>query len=350
MGLIERLKKSSTIDTTDVLSDSKYFKDIGYAPTPIPIINLIQSGSFTGGMSRGSTIFAGGSKNFKSAFTLLEVKAFFDKYPDAVCLFYDSEWGAPPAYFASFGIPQEKVLHIPVGDVEELTHDMIVQLGEIEEGKDHVIIVVDSFGNLASRKEAKDALEGNDKADFTKPKRVKGLFRMILKSLNTKDIPLLGIGHTYKDIMAMYPKDIISGGTGQYYGANNIYIITRNQTDLEKDEGFNFVMNVEKSRFVREKIKVSIEVTYEGGINMWSGLFDLALEGGFIEEAGKGWYKVKGGDTKKRRLDFNTEAYWVPMLKNKDFIQFCEDKFKLPTGGIVHDISDEEIEEDMKDA
>ena len=74
----------------------------------------------------------------------------------------------------------------------------------------------------------------------------------------------------------MYSKDVVGGGTGSYYGADNIWILGRQQ---EKDSdnkiaGYNFVINVEKSRFVKEKSKILVSVTHSDGINRWSGLLD----------------------------------------------------------------------------
>ena len=73
-------------------------------------------------------MWAGPSKHFKTAFSLLMAKAYLDKYPDASLLFYDSEFGTPQSYFDSFGIDTERVLHTPITDVEQLKFDVMAQL------------------------------------------------------------------------------------------------------------------------------------------------------------------------------------------------------------------------------
>ena len=352
MGLIDRLMKNSTIDMTDTMAGSELFQQKDFAPTLVPVVNLVLSGSFKGGVCRGHTIFAGVSKHFKTAFILLLVRAYMDKYKDAVCLFYDTEFGAPPEYFNTFGIPLDRVIHTPIKCVEDLTHDIMTQLQEIKR-EDHVIIIVDSFGNMASKKEIDDALEGSEKADMTRAKKLKGLFRMIMPYLNVNDIPMLSVGHTYKTL-EMYSKDVLSGGTGYYYGANDIFFVGRNQEKNETTkeiEGFNFVLNVEKSRFVREKLKVAVEVTFEGGISMWSGLLELALESGHVIKPKMGWYQKASDDTKSyREKDTNTAEFWMPLLEDASFNQFVENKFKLGKGEIIKDISDDDIEKEMKNA
>jgi hypothetical protein len=73
-------------------------------PTAVPIINVALSGKLDGGLTPGLTMWAGPSKHFKTAFSLLMAKSYLDKYPDAALLFYDSEFGTPQSYFDSFGI------------------------------------------------------------------------------------------------------------------------------------------------------------------------------------------------------------------------------------------------------
>jgi RecA/RadA recombinase len=131
------------------------------------------------------------------------------------------------------------------------------QLEGIDRG-DRVMIIIDSIGNLASKKEVEDALEGKSVADMSRAKQVKSLFRMVTPHLNLKDIPMVVVNHTYKEI-GMFPKDIVGGGTGSYYSADNIFILGRQQ-EKEGTEivGYNFIINVEKSRYVKEKSKIPV--------------------------------------------------------------------------------------------
>jgi RecA/RadA recombinase len=173
-------------------------------------------------------------------------------------LFYDSEFGTPQSYFDSFGIDLGRVVHTPITDIEQLKFDVMAQLQGIERNE-RVIIVIDSIGNLASKKEVEDAMEGKSVADMSRAKQIKSLFRMVTPHLTIKDIPMVVVNHTYKEI-GLYPKDIVGGGTGSYYSADNIFILGRQQ---EKDGtelvGYNFIINVEKSRYVREKSKIQLQ-------------------------------------------------------------------------------------------
>jgi hypothetical protein len=223
------------------------------------------------------------------------------------------------------------------------------QINNVERG-DHVIVIVDSVGNLASKKEVDDALEGKSVADMTRAKQMKSLFRMITPHLTIKDIPMVVVNHTYSEI-GLYPKQIVSGGTGIYYSADNIFIIGRQQ---EKDgtevTGYNFIVNVEKSRFVREKSKIPIEVSFDGGISKWSGLLDVALEGGFVTKPSNGWYSVKGEDKKYRQKDTYTKEFWLPILKDKEFREYIENRYLVAGGNIMSSLTDVDLEEEFENA
>jgi len=340
MSILDKIKKNSSIKDSAILSKSKFFNAKDMIPTAVPIINVALSGKLDGGLTPGLTMWAGPSKHFKTAFSLLMAKSYLDKYPDAALLFYDSEFGTPQSYFDSFGIDTDRVLHTPLTDIEQLKFDIMSQLTNLERG-DHLIIVIDSIGNLASKKEVDDALEGKSVADMSRAKQVKSLFRMVTPHLSLKDIPMIVVNHTYKEI-GMFPKDIVGGGTGSYYSADNIFIIGRQQ-EKEGTEvvGYNFIINVEKSRYVKEKSKIPVSVSYDGGISTWSGLLDLALESKHVVKPTNGWYSQVNMETgeveeKKYRIkDTDTKEFWMPILKQKSFRDFIEDKYRVSAGNIM---------------
>ena len=199
MSIMEKLKKNSKIKTTDVLSESKFFNEKSFTPTDVPMVNVALSGDVDGGLSAGLTVLAGPSKHFKTSFALLMAGAYLKQHPQAVMLFYDSEFGSPQSYFEQFGIDPARVLHTPITNVEELKFDMIGQLEELSR-EDEVIVVIDSIGNMASKKEMDDAINEKSVADMSRAKALKGLFRMATPYLTMKNIPLIAVNHTYKEI------------------------------------------------------------------------------------------------------------------------------------------------------
>lgn len=349
MSILDKIKKNSTIKDTAILADSKFFQKKDMIPTTIPAINIALSGRLDGGLTPGLTMWAGPSKHFKTAFSLLMAKSYLDKYPDAALLFYDSEFGTPQSYFDSFGIDSSRVIHTPLTNIEQLKFDVMTQLEGVERG-DHLIIIIDSIGNLASKKEVEDALEGKSVADMSRAKQIKSLFRMITPHLSLKDIPMIVVNHTYKT-MELYAKDVVGGGTGSYYAADNIFILGRQQ-EKEGTEvvGYNFIINVEKSRYVREKSKIPVTVKHDGGISRWSGLLDMALESGHVIKPSNGWYSRVDKETgeveeqKFRATACDTKEFWMPVLISPSFQSWVKETYQVANGAIL---SDEDIAEEL---
>jgi RecA/RadA recombinase len=351
MGIMDKLKKNSKIKTTEVLQDSVFFQEQDVVVTEVPMVNVALSGDIDGGLTSGLTVLAGPSKHFKTSFALMMAGAYLKEHKDAVLLFYDSEFGSPQSYFESFGIDTSRVLHTPITDVEQLKFDLVNQLEQLDRAE-NVIIVIDSIGNLASKKELEDALNEKGVADMSRAKALKGLFRMVTPYLTMKNIPLLAVNHTYQEI-GLFPKAIVSGGTGIYYSADNIWIIGRRQNKQGTEiKGYDFVINVEKSRFVKEKSKVPIQVSWEGGIERYSGLLDVALAGNYVAKPSNGWYcrvdRETGElvDPKVREKDTLLETFWTPIFEGTDFKKFIKGHYQIGHKPLLDISIDEEIDQE----
>ena len=228
---------------------------------------------------------------------------------------------------------------------------MINQLEQLER-TDKVIIIIDSIGNVASKKELEDTLNEKSVADMSRAKALKGLFRMATPYLTMKDIPMIAINHTYKE-MGLFPKDIVSGGTGIYYSADNIWIIGRRQNKVGTEiTGYDFVINMEKSRYVREKSKIPITVSWEGGIDDYSGLLDVALAGQFVVKPKPAWFakvnretgEIDGKNFRQKEL---TKEFWDDIIHTEEFKSFVESQYK--TGVAPQDLDVSIVDEDWID-
>ena len=345
--LLERMQKSGSIKGAAVLSESSFFNAKDVIPTDLPILNIAFSGSLDGGLIPGLTIFAGLSKSFKTLLGLYCMKAYFNKYPDAIALLYDSEFGITPDYLESNGIDPERVLHIPVEHVEQLKFDIVKRLDEVKRG-DKVFIMLDSLGNLASKKEVEDAENEKSVADMSRAKAIRSLLRIITPHLTMKDLPCIVINHVYQEI-GMFPKTIIPGGTAVTYAANQIFVIGKAQeksTSGDKELlGYNFTINIEKSRFVKEKSKFPFLVTFDGGIQKYSGLLELATEanmvsvGKYSRSTGYALINQETGEVGDM-MPFDktqTSEFWNPILKSEKFKEHIRNKYGIAYGSLLQD-------------
>lgn len=351
--LLNKLRKNSTVVDTEILTESKFINDVDMIDTGIPVLNVVFSGRFDGGFSSGVTMLAGPSKNGKTMLGLLMGSAYMKKYPDSVMLFYDSEFGSPSSYFQNMGIDQSRVLHTPVTDVEQLKIDLSKQLDGIKRG-DKVFIIVDSIGNLASRKEVTDALNEKSVGDMTRAKALKSMFRIATPHIKMKNLPFVVINHTYSSL-DMYPTEVIASGRGAQYAADTTIIMGRRQE--KKDgalTGYDFVMNVEKSRFVREKTRIPLQLDFEHGISRWSGLLEMAQAAKAITSAPGGWYqKINDSgeiEPKKFRSAQLDDAFWSELTQaGSRFYEAVRVHYstELSAGTLL---SDESIDQELEEA
>lgn len=335
-SLFERMMKSGSVKEASLMSENKIFLQKEYIHTGIPIIDVAFSGRLDGGITPGITIIAGQSKSFKTLLMLLCLQKFLDTHKDGIAILYDTEWGITPEYLTGMGIDTSRILYVPIDDVEQLKFDCMARLNEVKKG-DKVFIAVDSLGMIASKKETEDALNEKSVADMSRAKAMKSFFRLVTPRVAKNDLYFIAIQHTYDD-MGMYPKAIVAGGTGQIYAANTIFIISKAQIKQEGKEleGFKFTLNIEKSRYVKEKAKLPFDAEFETGIFKWSALFDLAKESGFIEPSGKGfWITVdpETGETSDKKLREKEikqdDSFFEKLIVNEEFKEHVKKKYLL---------------------
>jgi hypothetical protein len=95
------------------------------------------------------------------------------------------------------------------------------------------------------------------------------------------------------------------------------------------------VINVEKSRYVKEKSKIPISVSWEGGVQKWSGLLEVALQGQYVAKPSNGWYSRVDRETgelfeqKVREAATLEEDFWKPIFEETDFKEFLRNKYTI---------------------
>ena len=141
---------------------------------------------------------------------------------------------------------------------------------------------------------------------------------------------------------------VVTHNTGITYSADTIIIFGRQQekdgTDLA---GWNFILNVEKSRFAKEKSKIPLTVLFDSGINKYSGLMDLAIESGDVVKPKNGKYALVNKETGEIGPEVKfpktqNEEFLGAVLLRPSFRQFVKDKYKLQGGD--QSISDDDLD------
>ena len=333
-SLIERLKKSNTIENADVLKNSKFFID-SYNTTEIPILDIAMSAKLDGGYSHGSTLIGGDSATFKTMFMIQLAKAHLNNFEDKDCVFvfYDIEHATHQGIFENAGLDTSKIFHKPFTTIEQLTTDMVRMLDDLTED-DNICIGIDSLGAAKSQKSVDSALSGDEKRDMTAQQAMGNFWGNVNPRINTLKIPMFAIAQVYADIMNPYGPKIFRGGSSMYYYPNSRWLITkRKETDSKKEKvGSTFTVNIEKSRRVIEGSKFPVTVTFEDGIDKYSGIFDLGLDLGFISRPTTQTASldfIQPEPITGRRKLIETPENMQKLIDNPDFKSAVHKKFSL---------------------
>ncbi|ASD52019.1 recombinase [Pseudomonas phage PspYZU05] len=158
-----------------------------------------------------------------------------------------------------------------------------------------------------------------------------------VKSVGKKEVYDLSVDQVEHYVLE---NGIVTHNTGVMYSADTVFIIGKRQikegTELE---GFQFVLNAEKSRTVKEKSKFFIDVKFSGGIDPYSGLLDMALELGFVVKPKNGWYSRaflndETGELEAEEKVWRAKAtscteFWSDIFKHEAFREAIKTKYQL---------------------
>lgn len=141
----------------------------------------------------------------------------------------------------------------------------------------------------------------------------------------------------YDEQQYVLENGVVTHNTGIYYSADNIWIIGRRQVKEGTEiSGYEFVIVVDKSRFVKEKSKLPVTVMWDSGIDRYSGLLDIAQATGHVVMPKKGYYQIMDFMTgelapknfRKKELMSNVD-FWEALLSNDRFKQTVEEMYGI---------------------
>ena len=296
------------------VSDGMLGRVNDYIDTGSYILNALLSGSIHRGLpSNKITAFAGESATGKTFFLLGIVKQFLADNPSGGVLYFESESALTPEMIEERDIDSKRFIQLPVSTIQEFAQQASRVVDKhIENSEAPLLLCLDSLGMLSTAKEVGDITEGADKVDMTKARIVKGTFRVLTLKLAKAGIPLLVTNHTYKQVGAMFPQDIMGGGSGLQYAASSIVFLSKRKEKVGTDIIGNVIHCKNfKSRLAKENKKIDVLLTYDQGLNRYYGLLDLAEKYDIIKKVSTRYEMPDGAKVFGKQIMEDPEKYFT---------------------------------------
>lgn len=313
---LDKLNPDSTI-----LSESALSNVTDYIDTGCMVLNSIISGSLSGGVPVGRiTGFTGPSQTGKT-YIINKILAAAQK-KDIYPVIFDTEAAIDEGSTTGVGLDPTRVKYVPVHTVEDCRNqisaflDSVVETGQ--QGK--FIISIDSLGNLASQKELDDVEKGKTAADMgLRAKGLKSMMRILTYKAAKAGVTILFSNHTYEDPGAMFPTLVKqqSGGKGPVYLSSVLIQLARRdeKQDSSRDQdemlpeankysGVTLRALTVKNRFVPPFLQCEMYLNYKSGLDKYSGLKELAVNHGVINQSGATYSYVSEDGLPETKLGY----------------------------------------------
>lgn len=262
-----------------LMSDGAGVSEItDYIPTGNYICNACLTGSVFKGAPNNRILCLSGESGTGKTYLLMNMAREAQKKGHYV-IWYDSENAIELSQLVQFGVDPEKFRYEPVGTVQDFktsitqTLDLLIEQKEAGNQIPNIFFVLDSVGNLATQKEIDDAKAASDKADMTRAKNIRAIFRIVAHKMGIVGATFAFSNHIYMS-NDLFSQRIQSGGKGLVYGASIILNLSKAKLKEGSDNlqtGIVVTAEPDKNRFCKP-VKVKFYISYVNGMNPYVGL------------------------------------------------------------------------------
>ena len=262
-----------------LMSDGAGVSEItDYISTGNYACNACLTGSIFGGAPNNRMLCLSGESGTGKTYLLMNMTREAQK-KGCFVIQYDSENAIERSQLVPFGVDISKFRYEPVGTVQEFktsitqTLDLLIEKKEAGMSIPKIFVVLDSVGNLATQKEIDDAKSASDKADMTRSKQIRAIFRIVASKMGIIGGTFAFSNHIYMTT-DMFSQTVQSGGKGLVYGASIILNLSKAKLKEGSDNtqtGIIVTAEPDKNRFCKPS-KVKFYISYVNGMNPYVGL------------------------------------------------------------------------------
>lgn len=280
-------------------------EEVEFFSTGVPALDWLVSGKFDGGgLPLGRIIEFFGDPSTGKSLIMYNILARIQQAGglavlDDVERAYSMEWAQ------MCGIDPDRLIIEHSGTVSE--HEVVIQkvVAKAKGVFPFVGIGLDSVAMLSTTHEMDTDM---DKRDLTKASDIRKLMRRIKDTIGESNTLYMVANHVIANIGGYGRAKVATGGSGiPFLATVRISLSLRERLKDKNKEifGVRSEFLTEKNRFAAPYKKVNLIVHFATGLLRDSGLFELGLRFGVVEEVSQGWYKLKGDDKKRRQSEFS---------------------------------------------
>lgn len=305
--------------------------DVEFLSTNVISMNILMSGRFDGGLPLGRMSMISSPSKFGKTFLGLSIIKSAQKKGMSVIVI-DTERRFPFKGAKGFGIDisPEKLIVFRENALEEVKNMVLKTLDGIpREERKNILFVIDSWGTLVSSKSIQDGIKGKDVKDMTLTQKKNELANILLNTFATYYV----INHVYDNTGGFGEPLAIPGGRRLYFNSSAVVLCMARAKGKDanlKVEDFVITAKSHKGDFCKEETKLKFKIKLKGGLDVFYGMLDDALEGGYVIKPKNGYYArkhIKDDTPLKEDKIYNT-AFWLPIFKQTDFKDFLSKKYQ----------------------
>jgi RecA/RadA recombinase len=326
---------------TKVASEGVFGEPTAYYDTGVYLLNAQVSGDIFRGVPNSGTILVSGvSSSGKTIIIVESIALFLQTYPDGIVHLFLSENAQTADRLEKRGIDLSRLIISPVPTVEDWRTESVDFLDQLAKtpAKDRppVMMVLDSLGQLSTRKETDDIATGTDKRDMTRAQLIRGAFRQLDLKCGALNVPYYITNHVYDVPGSVTGQKVQGGGAGAIYAAGTILELSKRQDrDASSKETTGVIITVKatKNRNAKENTKIELLLDYNTGFNRYSGLLPIMLELGIWKSVSKRIELADGRKYFEGRIYDNAEELFTPYLSQIN--EYVANKFRYGTTGEI---------------
>jgi RecA/RadA recombinase len=280
-SLFKDMKKLNPF--SESLNKSDFALPTGFIDTGNYMLNAAFTGDIYGGCPNNRAVCLAGESGAGKTYILLQLCKNAQKEGYHI-IYYDTEGAVDSEMAENLGIDTSKFQHEPVSSIEKFRTSITMVTKTLIDAKisggetPKIFIALDSLGMLATEKEINDSIDGSDKADFTRAKKIRSLFRIITSDLTGLKIPLVFTNHVGVNIGGYGDPVVMGGGEGLKYSASIIACFSKAKlkedgSDSKRQTGIVLTSKMWKNRFAQPH-NIKIHLDFKKGLNRFIGLHE----------------------------------------------------------------------------